>query len=77
LRSNPLFTSLRAGMICNQTVENDGGLIRVMKKCVFSQKKSWQCSSRKNNVKYLLASLVSKDGKTEIGDTLVKRAIPA
>ena len=40
--------------------------------CIFAGK-SWQCSSRYLNVLYLLGSIASKDGKTDIGDTLVKK----
>ena len=43
--------------------------------CIFAEK-SWQCSSRYLNVFYLFASLASKDGKTDIGDTLVKAQFP-
>ena len=46
--------------------------ILLLSMCIFAEK-SWQCSSRYFNVFYLFASLASKDGKTDIGDTLVKK----
>jgi len=42
----------------------------------FAKKNSWQCSTRSSNVLYLLARLASKNGKTDIGDTLVKEQFP-
>jgi len=38
------------------------------------KKNSWQCSTRPINVLYLLARLASKNGKTDIGDTLVNKS---
>jgi hypothetical protein len=61
--SNEPYTSLRVSNYQNQTVKND------VKIRTFA-KNSWQCSTPQINVFYLLASLASKDGKADIGDTL-------
>jgi hypothetical protein len=62
----------------NQTVKNDGDMCGSRSAYIrlyyyLCQKKSWQCSSRYLNVLYLLASLASKDGKTDIGDILYNK----
>jgi len=45
-----------------------------LKICTFAKKTRGSVAHLKINVSYLLARLASKDGKTDIGDTLVKKS---